>query len=85
MNSKAYRVFNKKSQTLEESIHFRFDESNPFTPIVEDADPGDSLEVMAPESLEEQPNELPKAWMYNASHPMELIIGEPSSGVKTRS
>ncbi|KAJ9552804.1 hypothetical protein OSB04_016849 [Centaurea solstitialis] len=29
--SKAYRVFNKRRQTIEESIHVKFDESNPFS------------------------------------------------------
>ncbi|KAJ9542409.1 hypothetical protein OSB04_028915 [Centaurea solstitialis] len=28
--SKAYRVFNKRRQTIEETIHVKFDESNPF-------------------------------------------------------
>ncbi|KAJ9557781.1 hypothetical protein OSB04_012395 [Centaurea solstitialis] len=29
--SKAYRVFNKQRQTIEETIHVKFDESNPFS------------------------------------------------------
>ncbi|KAJ9562067.1 hypothetical protein OSB04_007227 [Centaurea solstitialis] len=29
--SKAYRVFNKRRQTIEETIHVKFDESNPFS------------------------------------------------------
>ncbi|KAJ9542935.1 hypothetical protein OSB04_029441 [Centaurea solstitialis] len=29
--SKAYRVFNKRRQTIEETIHIKFDESNPFS------------------------------------------------------
>ncbi|KAJ9552881.1 hypothetical protein OSB04_016926 [Centaurea solstitialis] len=29
--SKAYRVFNKRMQTIEETVHVKFDETNPFS------------------------------------------------------
>ena len=31
INSKAYRVFNKRTLAVEESMHVTFDESNPFS------------------------------------------------------
>ena len=32
-----------------------------------------------------KPNDLPKEWRYAHGHPKELIIGDPSKGVRTRS
>ncbi|WCJ26514.1 Retrovirus-related Pol polyprotein from transposon RE1 [Euphorbia peplus] len=43
-HSKAYRVFNKRTQTLDESIHVKFDETNPA-----DSKASEEDEVQAPE------------------------------------
>ena len=40
------------------------------------------------QNLDETPqseNTFPKEWRYVSSHPKELIIGDPSIGIKTRS
>ena len=103
--SKAYRVFNKSSLTIEESIHVKFEESNVFvenvveidslnedmekislkdSPTLEDMPKGDEEnEVQEVEVETTQP--LPKDWRLNSHHPKDVIIGEVSKGVTTRS
>ena len=101
--SKANRVFNKSSHTIEESMHVKFEESNAIvenvveidllgedmekislkdSPIQEDKQ--ESIgEVQKDEVKQSQP--LPKDWRYASNHPKDLIIGDVSKGVTTRS
>ncbi|ONK80628.1 uncharacterized protein A4U43_C01F19950 [Asparagus officinalis] len=99
--SKAYRVFNKQTLVVEESINVTFDESNIG---LQDNLPRDDDEIEegmellqlnykpsmnAPidgENINEQTQEeLPKAWKFAPDHPKDQIIGSPSKGILTRS
>ena len=113
--SKAYRVFNRSSLTIEESIHVKFEESNLFvknvveidalheglekvtledTPTMGDKpkdDEGSEAKIQEAQGNEDQTNgeeptqQLPKDWRYNPHHPKDLVIGDVSKGVTTRS
>ncbi|KAH9697387.1 hypothetical protein KPL71_023585 [Citrus sinensis] len=107
-SSKAYRVYNKRTLVVEESMHVTFDESNPSSTekvFVDDnveeeqqqEASNDNQEDTPPEIQEEhheEPNAeqnegtsqtLPKEWRYVSSHPKDVILGDPSRGVTTRS
>ena len=106
-SSKAYRVFNRRTLLVEESIHVVFDESNEKSSrkedsiddetgtkkleqltINEDEPKGDDDQENQDQTQEinaTSPKPLPKEWRYAHGHPKELIIGDPSKGVSTRS
>ncbi|KAH9792467.1 hypothetical protein KPL71_004134 [Citrus sinensis] len=108
-SSKAYRVYNKRTLVVEESMHVTFDESNPFSPkkVVVDDDAGEEEQEEeasndnqedAPHGIQEEHHEepnveqnegtsqtLPKEWRYVSSHPKDVILGDPSRGITTRS
>ena len=101
--SKVYRVFNKSSLTIEESMHVKFEEFDAFVKNVVDIDTlGEDMEKVflkdSPTQEDKQkfngevqddevePSQpLPKDWRYATSHPKDLIIGDVSKGVSTRS
>ena len=107
-SSKAYRVYNKRTLAVEESMHVTFDETNPSSTekvVVDDnaeeeqqeGTSNDNQEV-APHGIQEEHHEetnaqqnegtsqtLPKEWRYVSSHPKDVILGDPSRGVITRS
>jgi Integrase core domain. len=100
LNSKAYRVFNKKTLVVQESLHVTFDETNPFVPtsIVEDDDEIkvvkkqlENLSIDKDHSKEilqieeKEDNELPKVWKKVHNHPIDQVLGDPTKGVLTRS
>ncbi|KAJ9564858.1 hypothetical protein OSB04_000824 [Centaurea solstitialis] len=134
--SKTYRVFNKRRQTIEETIHVRFDESGPTFPHphdnseinqwadsffqvpdipIADPTPQDLPDVTPPELdqptnsedlsqttvSDPTPTDLlpepsineastsgkiyqPPALRWTKDHPIDQVLGNPSSGVKTR-
>ncbi|KAJ9548149.1 hypothetical protein OSB04_020692 [Centaurea solstitialis] len=133
--SKAYRVFNKRRKTLEETIHVKFDEIDPFssTPsltnsddidqwansyfqedipstsgsveVVQDADnplqlndvpepsilsAAEPIQVIADKSTSSTNAEplqaipQPPALRWMKDHPIDQVLGDPSTGVKTR-
>ncbi|KAH9649255.1 Integrase catalytic domain-containing protein [Citrus sinensis] len=110
-SSKAYRVYNKRTLVVEESMHVTFDESNPFSAekgVANDDADGELQEESSKENQENAPQEnqedrqeeqtnleleqqdgisqtLPKEWRYVSSHPKDVILGDPSRGVTTRS
>ena len=110
-SSKAYRVYNKRTLVVEESMHVTFDESNPSSAekgVVNDDADGELQEELSKENQENAPQEnqddrqeeqsnmeleqqegisqtLPKEWRYVSSHPKDLILGDPSRGITTRS
>ena len=61
-SSKAYRVFNKRTLVVEESMHVVFDESNPLDPRKDiysvDDDVGELMEINAQEENASKPLEL---------------------------
>ncbi|KAH9751651.1 Integrase catalytic domain-containing protein [Citrus sinensis] len=108
-SSKAYRVYNKRTLVVEESMHVTFDESNPSSTekVVVDDDAGEEEQEEeasndnqedAPHGIQEEHHEepnveqnegtsqtLPKEWRYVSSHPKDVILGDPSRGITTRS
>ncbi|KAH9658635.1 Integrase catalytic domain-containing protein [Citrus sinensis] len=107
-SSKAYRVYNKRTLVVEESMHITFDESNPSSAekgVANDDADGELQEESSKENApqenqedrqEEQTNTeleqeecisqtLPKEWRHVSSHPKDVILGDPSRGVTTRS
>ena len=108
-SSKTYRVFNKRTLVVEESMHVVFNESNPLDPRKDfcsiDDDVGElinesiqkenankplELEDPKKEEDEEMPQptlkyDLPKDWQFKKAHPQDLIIGDTTKGVTTRS
>ena len=61
-SSKVYRVFNKRTLVVEESMHVVFDESNPFDPRKGFCSVDDDVGELMNESIQEE----------NASKPLEL-------------
>ena len=73
--SKAYRVFNKSSLTIEESIHIKFEESNVF---IENVVKIDSLgEDMERITLKDSPTQDDKPKVDGESEVQEVEV-EPS-------
>ncbi|WJX18836.1 hypothetical protein P8452_08595 [Trifolium repens] len=99
--SKAYRVYNSETNTVEESIHVRFDDKEPDSKMSEQDDSyaGASEEASPIEASEghddiskdntqtsAESNEAPKRkFKYRSSHPEDLILGNKESPRKTRS
>ena len=96
--SKAYRVFNKRTSSIEESLHVSFDES--FDNIAPNATNDD--DIMQQDSLTDLPTPLvdkkeeeekeedleiilPKPLVEIKDHPHVQILGDVSKGVQTRS
>ena len=91
-SSKAFRIYNKRRMTIEESVHVTFDETNPKSVVEnvddvaemlgkslqEDKDKGKEDNVQAPHQ------DLPMEWRVSKNHPLENIIGDISKGVTTR-
>ena len=103
-NSKAYRVWNKRTSTIQESIHVKFDESNSATkPLVASddslADDLEQLRIIGENSNEQEQvasvpksqdvastsSGLPRDLRFLRDHPRELIIGDTTAGMRTRS
>ena len=98
-HSKAYRVYNKRTMIIEESVNIVFDEFDPYKVISSKDEEGIRLEL---ENLEVDPKneskgdliknleeksseEVNRNWKYFKTHPQEQIIGSPQEGVRTRS
>jgi hypothetical protein len=87
LTSKAYRIYNLRTQTLEESMHVKFDEfeDQPSNEIIEE----DEEEVTTTDQAqdpekENTPQAPPRTWKMVNYHPQDQIIGETQDGVKTR-
>ena len=59
-NSKAYRVYNKRTYSIQESIHVVFDETNPFAPKVVEHEENDHINVQKQLDINERQEEVPK-------------------------
>ena len=88
--SKAFRIFNKRTLIIEESIHVVFNETSEITKNDLDDDVNfDSLNLIETPSLTSNLDastsqiSLPKDWKYVEAHPKELILGDTSKGVQT--
>ncbi|KAJ9545264.1 hypothetical protein OSB04_024971 [Centaurea solstitialis] len=121
--SKTYRVFNKRRQAIEETIHVKFDESGPTFPHSHENSEinqwADSFfQVPEPPIIDPTPQNLPDdfsqttvseptptnllpdpsvneastsgqvyqppALRWTKDHPIDQVLGNPSSGIKTR-
>jgi hypothetical protein len=89
-SSKAYRVYNKRSLVIEESLHVLFNETlssiQDNVKNVDDSSDSDEPQVI----LESQPeviqnNETPREFVEVRNHTHDLIIGDISDSVRTRS
>ena len=89
--SKAYRVFNKRTSSIEESLHVSFDEHfDKFVPSATDDD-----DIVQNESLidlprvdkeEEELENIPSKPLVDVKdHPHDQILGDVSKGVRARS
>ena len=135
-SSKSYRVYNRRTLVVEESMHIVFDESNPFSskkvvicddddaapnsqenenssPLVAPKIPQDELQVLdqsvsilneivadldigkkpdigqqlpiiGNDSQGDNSSSLPKDFKFVHNHPKDLILGDPTQGVRTR-
>ena len=90
--SKAFRIFNKRTLVIEESIHVVFNEVSEVKK--NDLDDDLNFDVLnLNESLSPSSNldassfetSLPKEWKYIDAHPKEQILGDIFKGVQTRS
>ena len=99
LNSKAYRVFNKTSLIVKETIHVVFYETNatPRKGVIVDDDTNieepkekkqDDRKEDPPlkdlQRKEDQHDDLPKTWKYIRDHPIDQVIGDPIQRVRTR-
>ena len=94
-NSRAYRVFNSRTNVLMESINVIMDDKEEGVDVIEDVgtflDTSTDIPVQTedvqdtPHGLElEASNKVPSIRIQK-DHPKDLIIGDPNSGVTTRS
>ena len=95
--SKAYRVYNKRNQTVEESVHVVFDEVTPEMQSEDDLMPSmiercpDHTKLRLEDDIKEETRpdrkdegKLPPSLNHLKDHPPEQIIGNIQVGVKTR-
>ncbi|XP_019459950.1 PREDICTED: uncharacterized protein LOC109359709 [Lupinus angustifolius] len=96
VRKKAYRVFNKRTMIVEESIHVVYDESSPkderkgmcddLVGTLEDSylKGQESEKGMQEEQITNQELErMPQAWKTKKDHPINNVIGVISKGVVT--
>ena len=97
--SKTYRIYNKRTKTIEESVHVKFDEmiSKNLNSIPLDDEPIDEIIESEPKELNEvvphvdndyiepiREEDLPKEGKLNRNHPIDNVIGDITRGVATR-
>jgi len=89
--SKAYKAFNLKTRTLEESMHIKLDEfkelENQERIVEEDEEESQinsNKNSHQQSSNEDAPQSPPRSWRIVGHHPQEQIIGETTDGVRTR-
>ena len=95
-HSKAYRVFNKRTGTVEESVHVVFVENENFSKspeeesesIITNLPTSSSRSIITPELSNDKDSQLNPShstdWKYLRNHPLEQVIGEVTEGVRTR-
>ena len=95
--SKAYRVYNKKTKTIVESINVKFDEGideqdTSKSNVEEEKEkdefekPKETADARETTTTQEVRRNLdPEKLKYKTDHPPELVIGNPIAGIQTRS
>ena len=91
-HSKAYRIFNKKTATIEESLHVKFNESI-SKPAIINSNGGDIVDITPIDNIitfhtntdisnkSESSTDLPKIFVEVRDHSHDLVIGDISQGV----
>ncbi|GAU48012.1 hypothetical protein TSUD_188830 [Trifolium subterraneum] len=86
LTSKTYRIYNLRTQALEESMHVKFDEFED-QPIVHTTDDEEDEPISAQNhDSDENPTSQgpPKTWRIVGYHPPDQIIGNTEDGVRTK-
>jgi hypothetical protein len=84
-NSKGYRIYNLRTQTMEISMHIVFDEFDDLIiPSNEEEQEIQTTQETPTQKEEEDPLLPPKTLRIVGSHPHDQIIGKPTDGVRTR-
>ena len=96
--SKAYRVYNSRSLTVEESVHVKFNDKKPDNDLSELdesfaelnlKDKGEGSATQNKEALDDERKEETtdgqRSWHFKTYHPEHQIIGNPDDKVRTRS
>ena len=95
--SKIFKIFNKKTFTIEEPLQVKFDESLSKSSIDISSHDDDIIDTSSINNTitsyvntnisnkDETPTELPKAFVEVRNHPHDLFIGDISQGVQTQS
>ena len=81
-NSKGYRIYNLKNQTMEISMHVIFDEFNDM--VINKEDEEEISQKEGDDAQEHSSQVLPRSWKTVGDHPPEQIIGDTSDGIRIR-
>ncbi|KAK2388390.1 putative mitochondrial protein [Trifolium repens] len=84
LTSKAYRIYNLRTQTMEESMHVKFDEFEDQPNLIEDEEDEFIRNQNLEPNQEPSPQMLPRTWKTVTNHPPEQIIGNTEDGIRTR-
>jgi len=82
LNSKVFRIYNKRNMIIEESIHVVFDGTNPIRPRNEKGNKGKGNGNEEDFQIDENKTniDLPREWRTSRYHPPDNIIGDISKG-----
>jgi hypothetical protein len=86
MRSKAYRIFNKKTSSIEESLNVVFDENVSCDRLINlDDDIDETISIDSEKVVINDNSTLPRSFVEVRDHPHENILGNISDNVRTRS
>jgi len=86
MRSKAYRIFNKKTSSIEESLNAVFDENVSCDHLVNlDDDIDETISIDSEKVVINDNSTLPRSFVEVRDHPHKNILGNISDNVRTRS
>ena len=84
-NSKGYKIYNLRNQTMEISMHVIFDE---FDDLVTNKEDDEEIlknqEIISNTDQASSSQTPPKSWKLVGDHPPEQIIGNTFDGIRTR-
>ena len=86
--SKAYRIYNKRTKTIVESVNVKFDESDlerTTEKMVEDGVDHEGIKEGTSSEKDESRTVDADRLKFKSNHPPELVIGDPTEGIRTRS
>ncbi|CAJ2637126.1 unnamed protein product [Trifolium pratense] len=84
-NSKGYRIYNLKTQTMEISMNIIFDEFDDLImPSIDDEQERLTSQDIPNQKKEDDPLLPPKTLRIVGNHPQDQIIGSSTDGIRTR-